>query len=314
MLSTRVESLAHLMTIALRAERAAARRYVRLAQDMQQAGNQSAADLFERMVTEEREHERRLVEWMAADSIEEIADPGPVRWFDPKLARTYDEEARDPRYSTPYRALALAVTNEENAFRFYTHVAAQADDESVRLQAEALAREELEHAALFRAERRRAYHAELAGRRARALPDPGEIQSETELRAVAIRVDRYFADRLDRQAARYPQLSELTRKLRAQIEVHEQHLAGLAEVNLSQALAELPALLAFSDADTGEGESELRRLALYNDRSFAFYDSIVDNAGDDSILRAAQCLAALALDRTATLKRLCGDRASMRES
>ena len=105
------------------------------------------------MVIEEREQERKLLEWMAREGLVEQTDMGPVRWRDPRVSTTYDDETRDPRYSTPYKALAFAVNNEENAFRFYTHVATEADGEGVRGNAEALAREGLEHAELVRAER-----------------------------------------------------------------------------------------------------------------------------------------------------------------
>ena len=114
-MSTKVRSAQELMSIAPQAER-------------QTSPHFSAAGLFERMVIEEREPERKLLEWMARESLVEQTDMGPVRWRDPRVWSTYDDEARDPRYSTPYKALAFAVNNEENAFRFYTHVAAEADD------------------------------------------------------------------------------------------------------------------------------------------------------------------------------------------
>ena len=198
MLSIKVKTTQELMSIALQAERQTVQRYARLSEDMRAAGNDSAADLFERMVDEEREHERRLMAWMASESISEIPATGPIRWRDPQVSTTYDDEARDPHYSTPYKALAFAVNNEDNAFRFYTHVAAEAEDESVRLCAEALAHEELEHAELFRAERRRAYHAERATGAARPPADPGVIHSEADLLATALRLDGYFCDAVGR--------------------------------------------------------------------------------------------------------------------
>jgi rubrerythrin len=58
----------------------------------------------------------------------------------------------------PYQALAFAVRNEERAFAFYTYVAAGADDQAVRMLAEDLARDELDHASRLRRFRRRAFH------------------------------------------------------------------------------------------------------------------------------------------------------------
>ncbi len=160
MLPTNIKTTSDLMSIALQAEREAIRRYSQLSTDMRAAKNESTAALFERMVIEEQEHERLLLEWMAQEGIDENPETDPITWRDPNISTTYNDEARDPYQSSPYRALAFAVHNEEIAFRFYTHVAAESENEAVRKYAEVLAREELGHAALLRAERRRAYHAE----------------------------------------------------------------------------------------------------------------------------------------------------------
>ncbi|MCP4768365.1 MAG: ferritin family protein, partial [Gammaproteobacteria bacterium] len=202
MLSTRIKTTRDLMSFALQAEREAIRRYSQLAVNMREAGNDSAAALFERMISEEQEHERLLLAWMAKESITPNPDIGPIRWRDPQVSTTYNDEARDPLYSTPYKALAFAVNNEENAFRFYTHLASEADDEVVRQYAEVLAREELEHAALLRAERRLAFHAERAASAATSAAtsaaDPRSIQNETELLAAAIAIDRYLDDAISK--------------------------------------------------------------------------------------------------------------------
>jgi len=61
---------------------------------------------------------------------------------------------------TPYRALSMAVRNEERAFAFWSYVAGFAQDLEIKKAAEAMAREELGHVAILRKERRRAYHSE----------------------------------------------------------------------------------------------------------------------------------------------------------
>jgi len=57
-----------------------------------------------------------------------------------------------------YQALAFAVRNEERAFAFYSYVAAEAKSPDIRALAEEMASEELQHAALLRHYRRRAFH------------------------------------------------------------------------------------------------------------------------------------------------------------
>jgi ferritin len=132
MLNIDVQTAGDLMSIALYAEHEAVRRYIRLAEAMHSYGNQEAASLFERMVEEERQHEYLIEEWADLEGIQLRTDIGPIRWEDPGVPTDYDGEAIDPAHSTPYRALAFAVHNEERAFRFYVHVAATADDETVR--------------------------------------------------------------------------------------------------------------------------------------------------------------------------------------
>jgi rubrerythrin len=310
MLSTKVRSAQELISIALQAERQTARRYARLAADMPEAGNLSAAALFERMVLEEREHERKLVEWMARESLEEQTDIGPIRWRDPRVSTTYDDEARDPRYSTPYKALAFAVNNEENAFRFYTHVAADADNEAVRGYAEALAREELEHAELFRAERRRAYHAERDRSAAYPLPDPDAIQDETGLLATAIGLDRHFAEALEQPGIDSPRLAGLARETRQRISQKEALLEGLSQTT-PQVDEIIASIVTQSDSDAADDRdgvatvaSELQQLRIFCDRCFVFYDAVVDSTSDESIMHAAQTLASIALDRSAVLQQV----------
>ena len=52
--------------------------------------------------------------------------------------------------TTPYRALAMAVRNEERAFAFWSYVAAYSEDSEIKKAAEAMAREELGHVSTLR--------------------------------------------------------------------------------------------------------------------------------------------------------------------
>ena len=304
MLSTRVKSIADLMSIALQAEREAVRRYAGLAADMREGGNTAAAALFERMVAEEQEHERLLLEWMARESIDENPAIGPIRWRDPEAAPgRYDDEARNPHYSTPYRALAFAVNNEEIAFRFYTHVAAEAKDENLRRYAETLAREELAHAALLRAERRLAYHAERKTGPAGPRLDPEAIHNEAQLLAIAIEIDRRLLRAMREIDNELPRLEILARDALKQIRDNETALQQLAAQDAEPDAT--PSGVDFSQLEFGAEDSlasKLGRLEVYCDRCFVLYDSIVETARDESVLQTAQRLAASALDRIGVIK------------
>jgi rubrerythrin len=314
MLSTTVKTTSDLMSIALQAEREAIRRYSQLSVETRAAGNESAAALFDRMVIEEQEHERLLLEWMARESIAENPAIGPISWSDPQVATTYDDDARNPHRSTPYKALAFAVHNEEIAFRFYTHVAADSDNEAVRQYAEILAREELGHAALLRAERRRAYHAERNTGLTEPVLDPRAIHNEADLLTVAIHIDRCLADTMSMITADSPQLATLAREAQRQISDNENTLDRLALNNrdlpgkeISMKLEQLESYNAQMEEKPDSLDANLQRLNFYCDRSFAFYDAIVESTADESIMLAAQKLTSSALDRIGVLQQALGN-------
>lgn len=309
MLSTNVKTTGDLMSIALQAEREAIRRYTQLAANMHDANNESAAALFDRMVIEEQEHERLLLEWMEQENINENTEIGPISWRDPQVSTIYDEEARDPYYSTPYRALAFAVHNEEIAFRFYTHVAAESENEAVRKYAEILAREELGHAALIRAERRRAYHAEREANVDEPRLDPRAIHDEADLLAAAIHIDRHLVDEMNKIAANSPEIETLCRETQQQITQNEKTLNGKPSPgeDITRNLEQLELYHAQMEKNSNKSDSRLQRLQACCDRSFAFYDAIVETATDEKIMLTAQKLTSTALDRIGILKKVHGN-------
>lgn len=314
MLSTNVKTTSDLMSIALQAEREAIRRYTQLSAEMGDANNESAAALFKRMILEEVEHERLLLEWMAQEGIDENPEIGPISWRDPNISTTYNEEARDPYYSTPYRALAFAVHNEEIAFRFYTHVAAESENEAVRKYAEILAREELGHAALLRAERRLAFHAERDSNLTEPRLDPKAIYNESDLLAAAIHIDRYLADGMNKITTNSPEIDSLVSETQQQINSNEE---ALKELNLNNQtlmsedmLLNLKKLKQYNEQQeksADDEDSRLLRLCACCDRSFAFYDSVVESTADEAVMLTAQKLTISALDRIDAFKQIFGE-------
>ena len=307
---TNIKTPSDLMSIALQAEREAIRRYTQLSSDMNEVANESAEKLFERMINEEIEHKNLLLKWMAKENILENKNIKPVVWKDPQVSTEYNDEARDPIYSTPYKALAFAVHNEEIAFRFYTHVAANSENEAVRKYAEILAREELGHAALLRAERRKAYHQERKDNIKEPRLDPKAIQHETDLIAAAIHIDRYLSIQMGNMGKKSPEIQSLANKTNMQISDHvsilNQHIKN-ESVSLSNELTQnLEQLDAYNSDLTEQNDMdsniELQRLWSCCDRSFAFYDAIVETTEDEEIMHTAQQLSATALDRIGVLK------------
>lgn len=313
MLSTNVKSTSDLMSIALQAEREAIRRYSQLQVKMRKGDNASAAALFGRMVIEEQEHERLLLEWMAQETIEENPHIGAISWLDPNISTTYNDEARDPYQSSPYRALAFAVHNEEIAFRFYTHVAAESENEAVRKYAEILAREELGHAALLRAERRRAYHVERETGITEPKLDPGAVHNESDLLAVAIHIDHYLADEMSKLAENSPDIKALARETRLQVNGYENTLYDKTandgespNAAITNSLEQLDTYNTKIKKNTDSVDSKIQQLCACCDRSFSFYDAVVETTSDEKVMLTAQGLTSLALDRIGVLKHVLG--------
>lgn len=154
--SVRVETLAELIGIANAIETEAIRRYGGLATEMRRRGEGATADAFDAMVREEEGHVAAVAGW-ARGLGEAVPDADTFRWRLPAdLAESW-EEVSGSALLTPYRAYAIAVDNEERAFAFYAYLAASATDPAIAREAEALAKEELRHAALLRTWRRTAW-------------------------------------------------------------------------------------------------------------------------------------------------------------
>lgn len=179
-----VGDLDTLLGLANAIEVEAVTRYRQLAALMDARGETATAAVFRDMQAFEDHHIA-----MVADLAERLhRTVPPVERFawrlPPEVAESWDA-VEHSTLLTPYRALAIAVTNEERTFALYSYVAAHAQDPEVARQAEALAREELSHAAELRVWRRRAFRREFP---AGARPRPVHPQTLDEFQALDARL------------------------------------------------------------------------------------------------------------------------------
>lgn len=155
-----LQSLDELFALANAMEQEAASKYDDLAADMQHQNKPDLAAVFAQLAAAELEHVDSVARW-SQSRLGRAPDPALVRWEAPE---TFDRETAaeimTSRLMTPYRALSMAVRNEERAFAFWSYIAGFAEDSEIKQTAEAMAREELGHVAILRKERRRAYHSE----------------------------------------------------------------------------------------------------------------------------------------------------------
>lgn len=237
-----LESLDELFGLAKAMEEEAANRYTELAEDMQRQNKGDLAEVFAQLAAAEREHVDSVTRWSQSRR-GKAPDPALVRWEAPE---TFDAEtAREigtSRLTTPYRALAMAVRNEERAFAFWSYLAAYSADSEIQHAAEAMAREELGHVSTLRKERRRAYHKEHEETEREGL-DTGAMQIDA--RALELRLAAQLAE-LERglggaAATRTRELLEETKKMSAKAEGIGKFPASLARRDagtISEALAD----------------------------------------------------------------------------
>jgi rubrerythrin len=182
----RPRTLEDVMSLAAAMEREAGQRYAVLAVEMRRRGDYGLAATFETMLEEERDHLTAIERWAKQVAPLPLSRASDIWELPAEIARSWEELVVSASL-TPYKALSVAVQNEERGFAFYSYIAAHAEDEGVRTAAEQLAREELRHAALLRRERRRAWRRDREARpTARLASDLLERAHQMERQAAAL--------------------------------------------------------------------------------------------------------------------------------
>jgi rubrerythrin len=277
-----LNSLDELFALAHAMEQEAADRYAGLAKEMQRQAKPDLAVVFTQLAAAEREHVSSVTRW-SQSRVGHAPDAALVRWEGPE---TFDTESaaeiRTSRLMTPYRALSMAVRNEERAFAFWSYVAAFSKDSEIKKAAEAMAREELGHVATLRKERRRAYHSE-----------HGAARSGQEGRGTA------------RQAANQVDAGELERRLATHLTDLERRLAGTS-AHRAQELFQETVDMASEAAGFGRFPASLEQ-ADAQTIAEALTDGYLEGAegaDDPNRLQSLQVLAQRAITRLAWLRSL----------
>ena len=211
---TALSSVEELLGMALAMEEEAVRRYRQLASLMDARHAPDAAAVFLALAEEEQDHAHAIA--ALAGRLGRPAPEGAAyTWrLPPEIGASWDD-LTDRTRVTPYKALAVAVLNEQRGFAWFSYVSANATDPELRRQAEALANEELTHAALLRRERRAAYRRERAAAPAEAPSTVEELAALLRPRlSAAARRHMAFAAALS--AAGDPESATLLTRIAAQ--------------------------------------------------------------------------------------------------
>lgn len=287
----KVASAEQLVAIAHAMEREAGRRYRELAARMRIQNEESLGALFTFLAEIEDKHAAE-VEARATGITGHPPDPTNMPW---EVPENFDEEEARSAGLSPYRALAIAVRNEERAFVFYTYVAASAATPALQRLAEQFALDELGHASLLRRERRKAWRGRNASSNLPAIRQP---ESVDELMVLTVPMERAAAAAHRALATR---LATLEGSAVAALFDH----AADEEDDLGRALAaRLPHATAFP-LQSMRAESVRDGLKILED-AFERYMDIAENATDEATLSEAQVLAEHAVRRLASVHGVLG--------
>ena len=294
-----IQSPGELLSVALHAAQVASGHYVDCAEQMRGYENDASAAVFDRLAAAEVEREQLIIDWASAEGIALQVIAEPLDWQDLDAHSDYDVAAQDPIRSTPYKVLAFIVHRSEQAFRFFTYVAANARNEATREYAEILAQEELDRASLNRVGRRRAWHIQRKAHPEEAGIYPDAVTSMGDLLAVSASLEHCVHADLSSLLEDYPRLQQLTSHCEdtlADIETRRpgsgtcsDAAAGVVE-SVAAYREQLPTLY-------GDRQGLLRRLCTDSDRCFAYYDAVVARTRDEAIMLQAQRFTRLALAR-----------------
>lgn len=289
-----VHSLQELFAIAYALEEEARTRYSELAKKMREHDALDTAAVFDRLAEEERGHRDQVTQW-SRQWTGMVPKSSDVQW---ELPDTFDDEAAGElagsRLATPYRALSMAVRNEERAFAFWTYVAAQADDAAIHQAAEAMAREELEHVALLRRERRGAYHAFRASV-GKATP---RLLSARAALAAAADLEAHFANQLRADAVMPASARARQHDLVAESQQMKEEASAFAKPQAGER----------AQAEVMGGPPDPIATA---ERLVECYLEAAEQAADEATLIQAQSLARRAITRLARLRESDKDVASI---
>jgi rubrerythrin len=268
-----------LLAVSHALEKEAARRYRDLAAKMSLRQEGKLQSLFEFMASIEEKHADHVA-GLSLRVLGRAIAPEQISW---ELPENFDEEEGSSRRLSPYRALAIAVRNEERAFAFYSYAAAVAADGLVRQLAEELAKEELEHAFLLRRERRKAYREENKDGRKKTAGLPASVE---EFWAVSAEAE-WRASRYHRAlAAHLRQANESSSIFEHAADDEEQCARDLA--------ARLGVKLQHENLEVTPGiEGGLTLL----EEAFDRYADIAERSKDEKVVHEAQKLAERAVRR-----------------
>lgn len=288
------ERVEDLLATAQKIETGAAERYLEYA-EAASTENPEIAALFKRLAEEEREHEKCVIQ-LAEDASVDLSNSVVAE----QLAPSGNNENKAQIKSSLYEILAAAVKREEQAFDIYSQIAASNSNDDVRHYAEILAKEELGHAALLRAMRRRVYHEHKDQIKTKSLPGPDKVNSVGEFLVIAYTLEKSLATYIENITD--PELDMSSCR---------EH----SELVINQLVDDLGGRTSSADLYTNELDqlsnnkmlSSINTFTLNNlqtecESAYEYYDSFILKTGNEDIMEKALFFASEALTQMILLQ------------
>lgn len=287
------ERVVDLLAMAQKIEAGAAERYTEYAETASKVNPETAA-LFKRLAEEEQAHENKVIKLAEEASV----DLSNSTVSEQTIPPGNNEESSQANNSL-YQILAAAVRREELAFEIYSQIAASSNNDDLRYYAEILAKEELGHAALLRAMRRRVYDRNKAQSTV-LLPGPDKINSLEDFLLIAYTLEKSLAayaeklanSGLDMNSCREHSeliINQLVDDLGRSTKSAEWNIHKLDTSNNQDMLSNITTFI-------------LNNLLTECESAYEYYDSFILNTENEDIMEKALFLASQSLTQISLLQ------------
>ncbi len=289
------EHVKDLLETAQKIEIGAAERYREYA-EIADTENPEIAALFNRLAEEEQKHEECVIQLAEEASVELSNSSASEQLITPE-----NSENTTPDNNSLYKILAAAVEREDLAFEIYSQIAASSNNDDVCHYAERLAKEELGHASLLRAMRRRVYH-EHKAKTINSLPAPDKLDTVEEFLITAYALENLLFTYIENISEPGLDMSPCKKHSEFIINQLRDDISGSTRSTDSDInkLDNLSNQTSLSDAIT----FTLDNLLAECDSAYEYYDSFILKTGNEEIMNKALFLASQILIQLVLLKEI----------
>ncbi|RKZ47147.1 MAG: hypothetical protein DRQ48_04665 [Gammaproteobacteria bacterium] len=286
------EHVKDLLETAQKIEIGAAERYREYA-EIADTENPEIAALFNRLAEEEQKHEECVIQLADEASVNLPDSPAPDQ-----QTPSRENENTTADNNSLYKILAAAVEREDLAFEIYSQIAASSNNDDVCHYAERLAKEELGHAALLRAMRRRVYH-EHKAQTISSLPAPDNLDTVEKFLITAYALEISLSTCIENISDHGLDMSASKEHSELIINQLVDDISRSTDANIHR-LDNLSNQISLSDSTT----FTLDNLLAECESTYEYYDSIILKTGNKEIMNKAVFFASHTLTQLLLLQEI----------